>query len=128
MKLCEDPPFEKNAKGRGTRRLFPLPTHWATLEDNDDVERMEKEPFDIKKMKVVSLCCGLGSFMHPRPAGAGGKGWVIVDSVDSRRAMEIFPLPVGARTGHPRFPCATHRGPPGSPGQRRRVCSSLSSG
>src|SRR5260370_30591139 len=115
MKLCEDPPFEKNAKGRGTRRLFPLPTHWATLEDNDDVERMEKEPFDIKKMKVVSLCCGLGSFMHPRPAGAGGTGWVIVDSVDSRRGKELFPLPPGRRIGHPACTYASPAGTPAHP-------------
>src|SRR5260370_39000581 len=101
MKLCEDPPFAKNAKGRGTRRLFPLPTHWATLEDNDDVERMEKEPFDIKKMKVVSLCCGLGSFMHPRPAGAGGTGWVILGSGGCPRGNEIFPLAPYARREEP---------------------------
>src|SRR5260370_18256964 len=108
MKLCEDPPFAKNAKGRGTRRLFPLPTHWATLEDNDDVERMEKEPFDIKKMKVVSLCCGLGSFMHPRPAGAGGTGWVIVGSGDFRRGIGCVPPRLSPPKGAPALTIGFH--------------------
>jgi len=78
MKLCEDPPFAKNAKGRGTRRLFPLPTHWATLEDNDDVERMEKEPFDIKKNESGITLLRIG-FIYGQPGQVHGRlgDWVI---------------------------------------------------
>src|SRR5713101_5944149 len=102
MKLCEDPPFAKNAKGRGTRRLFPLPTHWATLEDNDDVERMEKEPFDIKKNESGITLLRIGFIYASTASRAGGTGWVIVDSVDSRRATELLQLALDARMGHPR--------------------------
>ncbi|SRR5713226_779303 len=56
---AKDPPFAKNAKGRSTPATLPI--HWATLEHNDEVERMEKEPFDIKKSEsgITLLRIGL---------------------------------------------------------------------
>ncbi len=43
---------------------------------------------------------GIESLGHPRRAGTG---WVIADSVDSQRAMELFPLALEGANAAPRF-------------------------
>jgi hypothetical protein len=53
------------------RRFLLLPIHWATLEDNDEVEGVEKEPFDITNGESDITLRRIGSFMHPRQTGTG---------------------------------------------------------
>ena len=43
--FSQRPALRQNAKGRGTPAILSIAD---TLEDNDEVERVEKEPFDIK--------------------------------------------------------------------------------
>jgi len=48
MKLCI--PFNTSSMSGSPEVLLPI--HWATLEDNDDVESVEKEQSDITKSDI----------------------------------------------------------------------------
>ena len=76
-------------------------TTLPTLEDNDEVEGVENEPFDIKNGESDITSRRIGSLRHPRLVGNRPGDWVIMDGVDSRRAMDLFPLALEARMGHP---------------------------